>query len=95
MAERISDDFVCLEGSPKQVGQTFGSVNRSAVRRDVREFYRLLKETERISKRKMLSAGKHYLELVERYAPHWFAEAEGIPEEVLEIPFDECRDSRR
>ncbi len=78
MAKEISDDLVCLEGSPRQVGQTFGGVNRSAIRRDVREFYRLLKEKERISKRKMLAAGKYYLELVSRYAPHWITEAEGI-----------------
>ncbi len=78
MAEEISDDLVCLEGSPKQVGQTFGGVNRSAIRRDVREFYKLLREKERISKRKMLSAGKYYLELVSRYGPHWIVEAEAI-----------------
>ena len=52
MSKKRSQELVCLEGSPRTVGKTFGRVNMRDVAADVRLFYSTVQVEEKISPRK-------------------------------------------
>ena len=70
--------LISLEGSPREAGAAFGSANAGDIRDDVKRFFKEAKEHEGFTARRLTKFGKAYAALVERYAPHWLEEAEGL-----------------
>lgn len=77
-ATKSRPELVRLEGSPTEVGRTFGQVNARDVAADMKRFYRSVRTDEKISAQKLLKAGEYYISLVRRYAPHWLQEARAL-----------------
>ena len=78
MVSRPSEEMICLDGSPRQVGRAFGRVNARSAAADVKRFYRSLRTEEKIPVQRVMKEGKCYLRLVRRYAPHWLNEARAL-----------------
>jgi len=70
--------LISLEGSPRDVGAAFGNANADDIRDDVKRFFKEGKEHEGFTARQLTRSGKSYAALIERYAPHWLEEAEGL-----------------
>ncbi|MEA3365475.1 MAG: C45 family autoproteolytic acyltransferase/hydrolase, partial [Candidatus Hydrogenedentes bacterium] len=70
--------LISLEGSPRDVGAAFGNANAEDIRDDVKRFFKEAKEHEGFTARQLTRSGKSYAALIERYAPHWLEEAEGL-----------------
>ena len=68
---------VRLTGTPTEVGQTWGTVNRQAIRTDM-ERYLARARTENLSEATLIERALTFVEIVKRIAPHWIEESRAI-----------------
>ena len=68
---------VRLCGTPAEVGEIWGTVNRQAIRSDM-EGYLAKAKKENLSEATLVERAKVFLEIVERIAPHWIEESHAI-----------------
>lgn len=68
---------VDLCGTPAEIGATWGSVNRQALRRAM-ERYLARAKTEKLSEKTLLERAQFFVNIVKRIAPHWIEEARAV-----------------
>ena len=73
---------IVLEGTPEEVGRAFAQLNGEKIKED---FERFTKEHQNL-----LETGRRYVEITERLAPHWLAEATAVAGEIGVDPMLFC-----
>ena len=68
---------VSLSGTPAEVGETWGTVNRQAIRLDVERHLAKAKK-ENLSESTLIERAQTFVEIVKRIAPHWIEESRAI-----------------
>lgn len=71
-------ETVTLAGTPEQIGTLWGSINSAAIREDMEEYYLAPAREENISTAMLIERSERFVELAQKYAPHWLAEARAI-----------------
>ncbi len=66
-----------LCGTPAEIGETWGTVNRSAIR-NAMEQYRAKARAENVSEETLIERARPFLDIAQRIAPHWIDEARAI-----------------
>ena len=75
--EHAAPTAVVLSGTPAKVGETWGTVNRQAIRNAI-ERYLAKARTEKLSEKTLLERAQPFVEIVKRIAPHWIEESRAI-----------------
>ena len=75
--QRDASTAVELRGTPAEIGETWGTVNRQAVR-DAMQRYLAKASTEKLSQETLLRRAEAFVQIAERIAPHWIEEARAI-----------------
>lgn len=68
---------VDLCGTPAQVGERWGTVNRQAIENAI-ERYLAKAKTEKLSQETLIERAQPFVEIVKRVAPHWIEESRAI-----------------
>ena len=68
---------VALSGTPTEVGETWGTVNRRAVRSAMKR-YLAKARAKNLSEKTLIERAQPCVEIVQRVAPHWIEEARAI-----------------
>ena len=62
-----------LCGTPTQIGERWGTVNRQAIR-NAMERYLAKAKTEKLSEKTLIERARPFVDIVKRVAPHWIEE---------------------
>jgi len=71
-------ETVRLAGTPEEIGTLWGKINREAIREDIEQYYLGPARKQGISSHTLIERSRCFVELAERLAPHWLAEARAI-----------------
>ncbi len=80
--------MIRLAGTPEQIGTAWGELNREIIAGDLQADYLDRAAAAGISEETLLARSAAYVEIAERYAPHWLEEsraiarAAGVPEDL-------------
>ncbi len=69
---------VTLSGTPEEIGTIWGRINREAIHEDIREHYLKPAGKQGISIATLIERSERFVELAERFAPHWLTEARAV-----------------
>ncbi|MEN6498808.1 MAG: hypothetical protein ABFD16_31260 [Thermoguttaceae bacterium] len=79
-AEARADEgtMVRLEGTPAEIGRTWGTVNKRTITRDLEAHYLKTAAKKGISEAILLERAKPFTRIVEQISPHWLEEAKAV-----------------
>ncbi len=69
-----------LTGSPRQIGELWGTLNASAIHNDLDEYYLTPAAKAGLSVEELIRRSKKFVSLARDLAPHWIQEAEAVAE---------------
>ena len=69
---------VALSGAPGEIGAIWGRINADAVRHDLEEYYLKPARTRGLTPEELVRRADVFVELAERFAPHWLPETRAI-----------------
>jgi hypothetical protein len=69
---------VRLAGSPQEIGQIWGTINRAAITRDIQTYYLGKAKDHNLSRETLVERSRTFIRIAREIAPHWLLEAESI-----------------
>ena len=75
--EHATPPTVELSGTPTEIGERWGTVNRQAIGNAI-ERYLAKAKTEKLSEKTLIERSQPFVEIAKRIAPHWIEEARAI-----------------
>ena len=74
----LRDESGAVVETPEEIGTLWGTINREAIHEDIREHYLKPAQERGIPVETLIDRSGRFVELAERFAPHWLAESRAV-----------------